>query len=112
MIQDYWGDRKAALCRELTKIHEEFVVQPISGLVKSVSSPRGEYTCVVWPPSVTAHVAPKLPTGSVLAHELIQTMGKIGSRRDGVKEMARKYKLSQRKMYAAIETSKEIAQKT
>ena len=112
MIQECWGDREAALCRELTKIHEEFVVQPISGLIESVNSPRGEYTCVVWPPPVATHIAPKLPTGSVLAHELAQTMKKIGSRRDGVREMARKYQLSQRKMYTAIETSKKIAQKT
>lgn len=111
MVYDYWGDREAALCRELTKIHEEFVVRPISGLIESVSSPRGEYTCVVWPPSST-RIAPKLPTGSVLAHELVRTMARIGSRRDAVREMARKYQLSQRKMYAAIETSKEMAQKT
>ena len=112
MIHNYWGDREAALCRELTKIHEECVVRPISALIESVGSPRGEYTCVVWPPSATAHIAPILPTGSVLARELVQTIAKTGSRRDGVREMAHKYQLSQRKMYAAIETSKEIAQKT
>ncbi len=112
MIRDHWGDREAALCRELTKIHEELVVRPISGLIEAVGKPRGEYTCVVWPPPVATHSAPELPTGIVLAHELAQTIGKVGSRRDGVKEMARKYKLSQRKMYAAIETSKKIAQKT
>jgi 16S rRNA (cytidine1402-2'-O)-methyltransferase len=112
MIRDHWGDREAALCRELTKIHEELVIRPISGLIEAVGKPRGEYTCVVWPPPVATHSAPELPTGIVLAHELAQTIGKVGSRRDGVKEMARKYKLSQRKMYAAIETSKEIVQKT
>ena len=111
MIRDYWGDREAALCRELTKIHEQFVIRPISGLIDAVGSPRGEYTCVVWPPSIT-HDAPELPKGGLLAHELSQTMARIGSRRDGVKEMARKYHLSQREMYTAIETSKEIAQKT
>lgn len=112
MIRDYWGDREAALCRELTKIHEELVVRPISGLIDAVGSPRGEYTCVVWPPSVVTRSAPELPKGSLLAHELRQTMERIGSRRDGVKEMARKYQISQREMYTAIETSKEIVQKT
>mgnify|MGYP000509991536 FL=1 len=44
-----WGDRTVALCREMTKIHEELVVRPISDLIDVIGTPRGEYTGVVWP---------------------------------------------------------------
>src|SRR5262245_46522120 len=41
------GDRQMALGRELTKVHEELVVRPISAFVQSDQVPRGEYTLVI-----------------------------------------------------------------
>lgn len=43
------GDRRACLCRELTKIHEEFVRVPLSEIAASVEEkpPKGEMTLVV-----------------------------------------------------------------
>jgi 16S rRNA (cytidine1402-2'-O)-methyltransferase len=43
------GDRKACLCRELTKVHEEFMRGDLSGIAASVSErpPRGEMTLLV-----------------------------------------------------------------
>ena len=45
----YLGDRKAALCRELTKIHEETVRATPSELIEIYKdkSPKGEYVIVV-----------------------------------------------------------------
>jgi 16S rRNA (cytidine1402-2'-O)-methyltransferase len=43
------GDRPAAVCRELTKLHEEVLRAPLSALVDHFHSvePRGEFTLVV-----------------------------------------------------------------
>ncbi len=43
------GDRKAALCRELTKIHEEVLRDNLSGLLAwyEQTEPRGEYVLVI-----------------------------------------------------------------
>ena len=42
-----WGNRTAALGRELTKAHEELVVAPISDHLARIGEGRGEYTLVV-----------------------------------------------------------------
>lgn len=43
------GDRRACLCRELTKIHEEFVRAPLSELLTHVGKnpPKGEMTLII-----------------------------------------------------------------
>ncbi len=46
---DVWGDRTMVLCRELTKIHEEFLEGRLSELIARVREKpaRGEYTLVI-----------------------------------------------------------------
>lgn len=46
-IQEILGDRKIALCRELTKIHEEFIRGNISDILESIANPRGEFVIIV-----------------------------------------------------------------
>jgi len=41
------GDRKVAVCRELTKIHEEVFRGTISQAIKHFTEPRGEFTLVI-----------------------------------------------------------------
>ena len=41
------GDRKIAVCRELTKLHEEIFRGTISEAVKHFSKPRGEFTLII-----------------------------------------------------------------
>ena len=43
------GDRRVAVCREMTKVHEEFVVGPISCVLDKLSSKKGEFTVVIEP---------------------------------------------------------------
>lgn len=46
---EYFGDRKIALCRELTKIYEEVIRTTISGAIEYYKdkTPKGEYVLVV-----------------------------------------------------------------
>jgi 16S rRNA (cytidine1402-2'-O)-methyltransferase len=48
-LYETWGDRQAVLCRELTKIHEEFQPGALSELLEKASrtEARGEYTVVI-----------------------------------------------------------------
>jgi 16S rRNA (cytidine1402-2'-O)-methyltransferase len=41
------GDRKIAICRELTKLHEEVFRGTISEAIQHFAEPRGEFTLVI-----------------------------------------------------------------
>ena len=41
------GDRRMAVCRELTKLHEEVRRGPITEMLEHFTSPRGEFVLVV-----------------------------------------------------------------
>lgn len=41
------GDRKVAVCRELTKVHEEIFRGMVSQAIEHFSEPRGEFTLVI-----------------------------------------------------------------
>jgi 16S rRNA (cytidine1402-2'-O)-methyltransferase len=41
------GDRRAAICRELTKLHEEIFRSSLSEAIKYFRQPRGEFTLVI-----------------------------------------------------------------
>ena len=112
VMQECWGDRMVALCRELTKIHEELVIRPISVLLDVVRIPRGEYTCVVWPKPQGQTPAIETPTGTTLLLELGVLTDVGGGRRVAVKELSRKYGLTTRQMYAEIEKAKLLGQTT
>ena len=105
-----WGDRTVALCREMTKIHEELVVRPISSLIGVVGSPRGEYTCVVWPSPKRRPPADELPSGADLLSELGALTNKSGSRREALKELGRRYGLATRQIYTEVEKAKRLGQ--
>ena len=44
-----WGDRRIALCREMTKLHEETIRTTLSAAAElySETSPRGEFVLVI-----------------------------------------------------------------
>ena len=112
LMQACWGDRKVALCREMTKIHEDLVVRPISEHVEAVSSPRGEYTCVVWPAPRHQQLRQEMPNGGDLLSDFGRLTKVAGSRRAAVKDLGRRYGLTTKQMYAEVERAKLFGQKT
>ena len=57
LIKELWGDRPAALVRELTKLHEEVITKPLSGLEPYLAEsgiPKGELILLVGPATAEA----------------------------------------------------------
>ncbi len=46
-LLEVWGDRRIAVCRELTKLYEEIFRGRISEAIEHFDNPRGEFTLVV-----------------------------------------------------------------
>src|SRR5262245_26903459 len=103
-----FGDRTAAIGRELTKAHEELVVTPISLHLERLVEPRGEFTVVISGPDPNHEAHAELPSLDSLVHEFgeLTKVGR-GSRRDIVKDLAERYGLKPRDMYRLLETGKE-----
>ena len=103
-----FGDRIAAIGRELTKAHEELVVTPISLHLERLAEPRGEFTVVVSGPDPNQVPNAELPSLDTLVHEFGE-LTKFGgrSRREIVKDLAERYGLKARDMYRLLESGKE-----
>lgn len=105
-----FGDRGAAVCREMTKVHEELVNGPITEIAERLSTPRGEYTIVVGPPSAGAgdRGEPVEPVEKDrIWHEFCHLTENLDcGRRLAVRILADRYAASSRSVYALIEDRK------
>jgi 16S rRNA (cytidine1402-2'-O)-methyltransferase len=108
-ILEILGDREAVLCRELTKVHETVVKQPISSLLSSNIPERGEFTLVIAPPTGTAGTHPTLPSDVDLATEFgRKTVNAELDRRGVLRELAVKYGVSPKTLYRSIERARKL----
>jgi len=104
---DVFGDRVAAIGRELTKAHETLVVRPISAHLARLGEPRGEYTLVVagCPAGLDEEVL--TPSAAAVTREfgdLTETVG-LG-RREAIKTLAERYRVSARQIFDLLESGK------
>lgn len=100
------GDRTIALCREMTKLHENYVVCPISeALASALDRPRGEYTVIIAPAPDPEPSG--LPEASALiaAFEHLMEVDGLG-RREAVRTLATRHGVSGREVYGALETAR------
>jgi 16S rRNA (cytidine1402-2'-O)-methyltransferase len=97
MVQAFGADRPAALCRELTKTHEEVRRGTLGELAAGADDVRGEVTVVVAGATGTAAA----PDADVLAAEVAELVGTGLSRRDAVDAVAGTHGLPRRTVYAA-----------
>ena len=103
-----FGDRVVAISRELTKAHEELVVNPISVHLEHFTEPKGEFTLVVSGAGRDVAAQAELPAIDTLVHEFGElTKNGQGTRRDVVKLLAERYGVSPRDMYRLLESGKQ-----
>ena len=102
------GDCQVAVCRELTKVHEEFVRGPIIDVAKSLIAGRGEFTVVLNIGLMTDIIPSEAPTAQMIADEF-GVMTKIGpiTRRKAINSLARKHGLAPNMVYEMLEAAKK-----
>jgi 16S rRNA (cytidine1402-2'-O)-methyltransferase len=105
-LADIMGGRDAAICRELTKLHEEIKRAPIAELAQAADTleTRGEFVLVIAPPA---------PDAKLMAEADLDDLLRSSLQRDSVKDtVAHAVELSgrpRREVYArALELAKEI----
>jgi 16S rRNA (cytidine1402-2'-O)-methyltransferase len=90
------GDRPVALCRELTKVHEETWRGTLADATRRATEvePRGEYVVVLG-----GAAPPPVATDRELAQAVRRAQAKGTTTRDAVAEVAAAYAVSRRRVY-------------
>ena len=105
MLQAF-GDRRVVLGRELTKIHEQLVIRPITEHLQSAFEERGEFTLIV--EGQQKPDAPSVgPGADVVATDFgLLTNNRGLDRRGAIKSLALRYGISAREIFALLEQGK------
>jgi len=96
-ILDIWGDRPVAVCRELTKIHEEIFRGTLSQAVEHFITPRGEFTLVIGGQIESAK--PEINTG--IENQLAEMKKSGMSSKEAIGRISEDTGLSRRELYQA-----------
>ncbi|MBI2909670.1 MAG: 16S rRNA (cytidine(1402)-2'-O)-methyltransferase [Chloroflexi bacterium] len=89
------GDRRMAVCREMTKMHEEVFRGVVSAVLERFSAPRGEFTLVI----EGAGEQPASPTSNDVRTRLRQLQASGLPAREAVSRIAREFGLPHREVY-------------
>ena len=90
------GDRRIAVCRELTKLHEEVFRGVLSAAIEHFVSPRGEFTLVI----EGAGQSTQKPVADAEVDAELRELRAAGARaREAVRAVAERSGLSHRKVY-------------
>ncbi len=102
------GDRRIAVCRELTKLHEEVFRGIISEAIAHFTEPRGEFTLVI---EGDTDAEPEVDDENLRA--ALRNLREQGiSARDAATRVAREFRVPRRRSYAlAIELEGPIVEK-
>ena len=96
------GNRQVTVCREMTKAHQELVNGPILSVIEQLGRPRGEFTIVIAPSNE--------PMPAVKNKNVLDYFGQIAysrsSKREAIKEVAKKYGLKPGAIYKILEENK------
>ena len=90
------GDRHIAVCRELTKLHEEIWRGTISDAIAHFAQPRGEFVLVI---EGRAPEEPPPASGATVASAITEMKSAGVTSKDGVARIARRFRLSRREAY-------------
>ena len=96
-VLDVMGDRRIAICREMTKLHEEVFRSSVSEALEHFQEPRGEFTLVIEGGSGGPDNG---PDREARARELLARSRATGARaKDAVARAAEETGLSKRAVY-------------
>ena len=106
------GNRKIAVCREMTKMHEEYVNGHIKSVVEQLVEPRGEYTIVLAPseenPGDSAGAASS-GTSDRMWNYFCRLTDKMGcDRRLAIRILADRYGVPRSAVYAIVRERKNF----
>jgi 16S rRNA (cytidine1402-2'-O)-methyltransferase len=103
-IQQHMGERRVAVGRELTKIHEVLAVRPISMWLQDPPVSQGEFVLLIFPPQ-PSETAVDRPTEPVtLATEFWRiTNNSTLTRREAIRAVARRFNVRNKDVFDAIE---------
>jgi 16S rRNA (cytidine1402-2'-O)-methyltransferase len=110
-IQAGIGDVQVLVGREMTKVHEELVRGPISEVLSKGLTAKGEFTVVVEVGHTTNTETDFLDLASKES-SIVDEFGRMTSdnrltRRQIISELARKYRVTTRQAYQAVEAAKK-----
>ena len=108
-MRDVLGDRPIIVGRELTKLHEELVEQPISGALARFANPRGEFTILVETTGLTSATEPADPGDDSVVDEIGRLIehGAVAPR-EAAKTVASKYGRTANAVYRLWAGSKRL----
>jgi 16S rRNA (cytidine1402-2'-O)-methyltransferase len=104
------GDRRVAVGRELTKVHEETLRGRVSEVLARLPEPRGEFTVVLGGGEEPVRESGEAPTPESLLGEFYQLTKKLGlSRRESISALSDRFGMRSRELYALLEKAKSGA---
>lgn len=100
---DVLGDRPIYVARELTKIHEEMGIYPISEAIQSLGEPRGEFVLMFLPEEEAAPAVQPKPTPAVIAKEVGEMTKHEGfTLRQAAAAVAKRYGMTTNEVYGVF----------
>jgi 16S rRNA (cytidine1402-2'-O)-methyltransferase len=109
-IQAELGDRTVAIGREITKVHEQLAIRPISEWLLDPPPAQGEFVLVILPAPERPHGDTEVLDPQELASEFYQLTNNVGlGRREAIKEVASRHGVSTKVVFQAIEEAKNLA---
>ena len=97
-LTEVFGERRAVLARELTKIHEEFLRGTISELIEQLDEVRGEFVIVVEGATLSSIAEPEETISEVVEKFLAAGLDK----KSAMREAAKKFNVSRREIYNTL----------
>jgi 16S rRNA (cytidine1402-2'-O)-methyltransferase len=98
----YFGSRPICVARELTKVHQELLVGSARSIIGRMTNRKGEFTVFVGPDAALQRPIDP-PSDRQLYDEFCDLTNNTPSRRNAVAQLATRYGLTTKSVYATIE---------